>query len=443
MSISLKKDTTKTNIKHNNRTMGEREREKNKHIDYSRSHENKYLVQDSLKELYEKEFGKAQEDYNDKQKRADRKIKSYYDHIQGGKKTSLQQEMILQVGDKDDFENNPANVEMANEVLEEWFRDFEKRNPNLKIYNAVIHNDEASPHMHLNFVPVATGYKRGMDKQVSFDRAITQQDKTLDKVRPFDDWRNQEVFLLEKKLNERGIERELVGTNDYEDVNEYKEKKDLEKEIQLLEKNVVGKKKELIDLTEVIPDKKLVFKNLKKEIKTEVKPKFLGKPEIIEKETGNFVLTPKQLKSIEGTVNATVSVKKDYERLNTTDLVAENRRLDAQLNRMYLAQNKWEKEIKELKVENNTLRSSIGDLKDRVEALTIEVGSAYKGIKEYVREHTRDVRGFKNAFKDVMDIIKGESRSERDRSGFQSPVGEFEKTYNREKARERDRGLER
>ena len=46
--------------------------------------------------------------------------------------------------------------------------------------------------MHLNFVPVASGYKRGLEsKQVSFDRAITQQDPTLDKTRPFDDWRER------------------------------------------------------------------------------------------------------------------------------------------------------------------------------------------------------------------------------------------------------------
>lgn len=62
----------------------------------------------------------------------------------------------------------------------------------------MIHNDEATPHMHLNFVPVATGYKRGLEKQVAFDKAITQQDETLNKERPFDDWREKEVRLLEK-----------------------------------------------------------------------------------------------------------------------------------------------------------------------------------------------------------------------------------------------------
>ncbi|WP_266016213.1 plasmid recombination protein, partial [Klebsiella pneumoniae] len=212
----------------------------NSHIDFSRSGANQYLVQKSLKELYKNEFGQAQADYNDKQKRSDRKIKNYYDQVKAGKKTSLQQEMILQVGGREHFEENPENQKLANEVLKEWFDKFEERNPNLKVYNAVIHNDEASPHMHLNFVPVATGYQRGMDKQVSFDKAILQQEKTLDKERPFDDWRNREVLLLEKMLKERGIDRELVGTNEFKDMNDFKEKKE---QIQELDTKIVDLEK--------------------------------------------------------------------------------------------------------------------------------------------------------------------------------------------------------
>ncbi|PTB91921.1 plasmid recombination enzyme, partial [Marinobacter sp. B9-2] len=228
MSVSVKKATNKTSIKHNNRKMNDKEKERNSHIDPERENENNYLVQEDIRELYQREFSEPLENYNSKQKRNDRKINDYYKHIQSSKKTAVQQEMIIQVGDKDDFLNK-ENREIANAILEEWFHDFEKRNPNLKVYNAVIHNDEASPHLHLNFVPVAGDYKRGLEKQVAFDRAIIQQDPTLNKTRPFDDWRNKEVDLLEKKLLERGIERKIVGTNKYEDVNEYKEKKDLEK----------------------------------------------------------------------------------------------------------------------------------------------------------------------------------------------------------------------
>src|SRR5699024_5948427 len=152
--------------------------------------------------------------YNAKQRRADRKIKSYYKHIEASKKTSTQQEMIIQIGDKDDFLNN-ENREIANTILEEWFHDFEKRNPNLKVYNAVMINDEAIMHKHLNYVPVSSGYKLGLEKQDAFDKASIQQDSILNKTRPFEDWREKEVELLEKKLLERGIERKIVGTNEY------------------------------------------------------------------------------------------------------------------------------------------------------------------------------------------------------------------------------------
>ena len=303
MSISFKKATNKTNIKHNNRDFTEKQKAQNSHIDFSKSDDNKILVQKDLRELYGREFSEPLKNYNDKQKRNDRKIDDYYQHIKDSKKTSLQQEMIIQVGDKDDF-NSPEDFERANEVLEDWFSDFEERNPNLKVYNAVIHNDEASPHLHLNFVPVADGYKRGLEKQVSFDRAIKQQDQTLNKTRPFHDWREKEVNLIADKLKERGIERKLVGTNDYKDVNDYKIKKDLEREIKTLEKDLSQKKNELVNLTNEKP-KKITSKsiNAKYEMKNVEVPtgkKFLGK-EITEtqrKKSGNVVLPEKEYQKL-------------------------------------------------------------------------------------------------------------------------------------------------
>src|SRR5690625_4119485 len=109
MSVSLKKSTTKTNIDHNNRTMSDKEKERNSHIDYERSDENKYLIQEDIRDLYKREFGEALESYNAKQRRADRKIKDYYKHIEASKKTSTQQEMIIQIGDKDDRKSTSLN----------------------------------------------------------------------------------------------------------------------------------------------------------------------------------------------------------------------------------------------------------------------------------------------------------------------------------------------
>lgn len=422
--------------------MDEKEKERNPHIDQSRSHENKYLVQEDLKELYEREFGGALEKYNAKQKRHDRKIKDYYKHIQSSKKTSVQQEMIIQVGDKDDFSSNEKR-ELANEVLQDWFKEFEERNPNLKIYNAVIHNDEASPHLHMNFVPVAGEYKNGLEKQVSFDRAIIQQDSELKKERPFDQWREKEVQLLEEKLNERGIERKLVGKNNYKDVNDYKEKKDLEKEMLLLEKNIVGKKKELIDLSEAIPEKKSVFKDLKKEIKTEVKPKVFGKPEIIEKETGNYVLTPKQIKKIEEMVNAAVVIRKDYTRLQSTDLVKENKALHEATDELYDALSlSKENEIK-LSGKNKALISENKDLKARVADLTLEIKATYQSVKGFVKEHMGDVRAFKRVFNELTDRIKGKTSQTREKGRLEPRTSEFEKIHQKENRRDRNNELSR
>ncbi|MBG9836007.1 MULTISPECIES: plasmid recombination protein [Bacillales] len=403
MSVSLKKATNKTNIKHNNRTMSEKEKERNSHIDYSKSNENKYLVQKNLKGLYQEEFGEALEKYNAKQKRSDRKIDDYYKHIQSSKKTSLQQEMIIQVGDLNDFIRN-ADYERANEILLEWFKDFEKRNPNLKVYNAVIHNDETSPHMHLNFVPVASGYKRGLEKQVSFDRAITQQDPTLDKTRPFDDWREKEVKLLENILKERGIERKLVGSNEYKDVNEYKEKKDLEKEIQWLEGEIVKKKDQLVKVSEQIPEKKMNLKSKKKEIKTEVESKFIGKPKIIEKETGNYVYTPKQIKQLEDLITAASTVKKDYERLQTTDLVQENKNLREEVYQKTKENRKLMNQVETLNTEISSLKAHIGVLKENVRVL-------YQQTKKVFKEQFKAFRGL---IKNELDMKKIDNQFERE-----------------------------
>ena len=249
ISISFVKSTKRTNLKHNNRTMNEKERTKNPHINWDKTKGNYYLVQKDLREIYHEQFDEALEKYNAKQKRSDRKIKNYYDHIKKSKKTALQQEMIIQIGDKDTYPTEESK-EVGATMLKNWFEGFQERNPQLIVYNAAIHMDEATPHMHLNFVPVATGYKRGLEKQVAFDKAILQQNATLNPERPFDDWREFEVSFLEKELNQLGYQRELVGKNDYKDVRDYKYRKDLEREIEKLEENAKNIQEKVSNLSE-------------------------------------------------------------------------------------------------------------------------------------------------------------------------------------------------
>lgn len=237
LSVSVVKSTTKTNLKHNNREMTKNEMRTNQHIDQEKSDSNVYLVKENIEDLYEREFAEALENYNNKQKRNDRKIENYYDHISNSKKTAAQQEMIFQIGTAEDFENG-FDRDIAVEILEKCFYDFKERNPQLKIFNAVIHNDEATPHLHINFVPVAEDYKRGLEKQVAFDRAILQQDPSLDKSRPFENWRAIEVLKIEERMADFNLERKEVGTNKIADVNHFKAIKETERQLESLSQQV-------------------------------------------------------------------------------------------------------------------------------------------------------------------------------------------------------------
>lgn len=311
MSISMKKSSVRTNIEHNNREMNDKEKAKNEHIDYTKSHENKYIVKKDIRELYHEEFSGPLERYNAKQKRKDRKIDDYYKHIKAGKKTAVQHEMIVQIGDKDDFEDDEYK-EQVNEILEKWVEGFQERNPKLKVYNAVIHNDEASPHLHLNFVPTAEGYKNGLEKQVSFDKALLNQNPALDKKRPFAEWRENEVAEIEKLMNEVSIKRKLVGTNEYDDVNEYKEMKDKKREFEQLEKEV-AEYEEPLQVIKNVEENKKTHKNLF--------GKNTGKVELHEEDYNALLAV-----SIKGAKNTV-----EKEKIDDYDALAKEQKLTAQL----------------------------------------------------------------------------------------------------------------
>lgn len=241
-SISFKKGTKNTSISHNNRQLTDSQKinDWHKHIDFTKSDENIYLEQINIREKYEELFGEAVEKYNAKQKRADRKIEDYLAKVRKDKKLEPQREFIVQVGTLDDFRTTrddgsstgiseqeaEQNRVIANKILVEYFKEFKERNPNLSVYNAVIHNDEVSPHLHLNIVPVAEGYKRGVQKQPSFNKALQQQGLQADKENGrvlWNNFRSQEVESVERLMSDFGWDRELVGTNKIKDIHEYKE----------------------------------------------------------------------------------------------------------------------------------------------------------------------------------------------------------------------------
>ena len=172
-------------------------------IDVSKSSENIILVDKDIKQAYQEIFGEALEQYNAKQKRADRKIEDYCDHIKKSKNgEKLFYEDVVQWGSKEDFQK-PETRERAKEALVQYVKGFEERNPNLKLVGAYIHMDEASPHLHLDYIPVAQGYTRGLETRNSLDKAMKQMG-----YRPEKESRKNNATKLWKE-NERSVFGEI------------------------------------------------------------------------------------------------------------------------------------------------------------------------------------------------------------------------------------------
>lgn len=227
MSISFTTGTGMTNLRHNNRELTEKEFNEpaHKHIKRDLSQNNIVIKQESLDEVYEREFGEALEKYNAKQKRKDRIITDYKNHVYHSKSLDLQREFIVGLGKKSDWDNlSPEMKQQAGEKIAEYIQEFEVRHPQLKVFNAVVHLDEAgAPHAHFNVVPVATGYKNGLEKQPSFSKALYQEGNHAKGKGQYREFRKEEVAKLEEKLKELGYDRKLVGTNNIKDMHEYKE----------------------------------------------------------------------------------------------------------------------------------------------------------------------------------------------------------------------------
>ncbi len=164
MSMSITKG--RGNQKHNTRT----QTAKPQNVDFSRTEENITVIDENIKDTYHELFDSALEKYNAKQKRKDRKIKDYYSHIANSKKEKLFHELVVQIGQKD----SRPDQKQTNGIYEDFVNEFIIANPQMKVIGAYIHNDEATPHLHLDYIPYTKGNKRGLETKISNDGAIRQ-----------------------------------------------------------------------------------------------------------------------------------------------------------------------------------------------------------------------------------------------------------------------------
>ena len=236
--------TGKGSVNHNSRKFHA------KNTDPERSCLNVEYCNENIKDVYHELFDEALARYNEKQTRSDRRIDDYYGKICSGKQEKPFHEIILQIGDKDNMGAKTENGQLAVKVLDKYMQDFQQRNPTLRVFSAYLHMDEATPHLHIDFVPYTTGSKRGLDTRVSLKQALsalgfkggTRRETELNQ------WVAYEKEQLAAVMLEHGIEWEKKGTHEkHLSVLDF-EKKERAKEVAELEQSISDGKERLSDI---------------------------------------------------------------------------------------------------------------------------------------------------------------------------------------------------
>ena len=220
----------KGSLTHNSRAF----KAKNVKEDYTQY--NIEYCNENIKAVYHELFDKALERYNEKQTRNDRKINDYYEKIRTSKQEKLFHEVIFQIGNKDDMNAQSENGELAKKILDEFMKNFQQRNPNLKVFSAHLHMDEETPHLHIDFVPFVSGSKRGLDTRVSMKQALASMGFKggTKQETEWNQWIASEKQELAKVMErqdviwkQKGTHRKHLSVLDFE-------KQEREKEVQIL-----------------------------------------------------------------------------------------------------------------------------------------------------------------------------------------------------------------
>ena len=328
-------------LRHNNRSFHAG------NVDPERSSLNISYCDEDIRKVYHELFDEALEKFNAKQTRADRRIADYYEKIRSGKQEKLFHEVIIQIGNRDDTPVDSDAGKEAVEMLDEYMKGFQERNPNLRVFAAHMHLDEATPHLHIDFVPFTTGSKRGLETRVSLKKALGTQGfaGVNKKDSEWARWIQSEKEQLASILERHSLEWEHKGTaRPHLDVLDYK---------------VQERQKELEELNAKVADREIKAETLEKEIEHMTE----GIEEISEI-TKNFDADPEyQLPEPKGMMTAKTYKVKFVEPLikKLKELVVKVLHQHIELKKRY---EKWRYENYELYNESKRLRYQNEDLRD-------------------------------------------------------------------------------
>lgn len=371
-SVSISFSTAaKGNFNHNRRTNSKVP----ENVDPTRTAFNKILIDKDIRQVYKEVFGEALAEYNANQvakKHPERQKKDYYSAVCHDKKTEPFREAVVQIGNKD----KQLPCWESNEILQKFLKRFQKNNPQLVVVGAYIHNDEATPHMHIVYVPVAT-YSKGLKTRVSNDKALKQMG-----YKTWNDWKDRQMACLENLVREKGYDREYMHNTDKHEPDVQKFKR-VQKEVVRLANDKL-EKMELPDIPE--PEIKLNPITKTESVKFS-KAEFEQIKQVINYQQIEIT----SLEAQKSDLNAELEINKQtINRIKNKPYVLENERLSAELEKNKSKIDKFDEisiqnqqlknqinTLNNLQVENNNLKLELEKEKQRSENFKI-IGKLYQ-----------------------------------------------------------------
>ena len=359
-------------------------------VDSSRTPLNVEYCNEDIRAVYHELFDDALAHYNEKQTRRDRVIDDYYEKIRTGKQEKLFEELIIQIGNKDDMNATSENGQLARQMLDEYMHSFQQRNPTLRVFSAHLHMDEATPHLHIDFIPFTTGSKRGLETRVSLKKALealgfvggTKSHTELNQ------WIEAEKQALASIMARHDIEWEQKGTHeehlsvlDYKKQERSKEVAALETQIDALQEQTATAETMLSEKQEQLDDIAPILKNTEKFVRKYDDPERLL-PEAGILESGKAFREKKALPILGKLLKYARSLFRE-----NTELKAKVQKLEKENIAFKSANWNHANEIVKLKMENRELKKDKGKL----DALVGRIGNdvLQKLLKETPKEQPK------------------------------------------------------
>ena len=366
-------------------------------VDSSRTPLNVEYRNEDIRTVYHELFDGALARYNEKQTRKDRVIDDYYEKIRTGKQEKLFEELIIQIGNKDDMNASSENGQLARQMLDEYMQSFQQRNPTLRVFSAHLHMDEATPHLHIDFIPFTTGSKRGLETRVSLKKALealgfaggTKSHTELNQ------WIESEKQALASIMARHDIEWEQKGTHeehlsvlDYKKQERSKEVSALENQIDTLQEQTAVAATALSEKQEQLDDIAPILKNAEKFVRKYDAPERLL-PEAGMLESGKAFREKKALPILGKLLKYARSLFRE-----NTELKVRVQKLEKENTAFKSANWNQTHEMVRLKTENQELHKA----KDKLDALVGRIGNdvLQKALEGISKEHSKSQKDNKD-----------------------------------------------